>query len=625
MLTTQTNIGREQQAFVALVNMPFGHSMYPSIQLGTLSTLLKSQGIGVKSHYLNLNFAQRIGFPVYDVLCESQLLIGEWQFSRLLFNDNPKHHHYLRDFKPLIEDISRKAGCSSSYLSEIESTLAPQFLTWAMTAIDWGRYRLIGFTSMFHQNVASVTLAKLIKDLYPEVKIVFGGAHYDGEMGLEYFRAFPWIDYVVVGEGEEPFPALVRHVLNGGEADPPPGIIARHNGTLRFTPNDKLFVDFAKMGPPDYDDYFTQLDTVDPSSFKGMNRILLYEGARGCWWGEKHHCTFCGLNAQSMKFRAKSPEQVAREMTYLSHRYDTARFRLVDNIIDMKYIDQLFGKFASDHCDLDVFIETKSNLQKSQIRTLALGGVKCMQPGLESLSATQLKAMDKGVTPMQNIVCLKWSYYYRIAVSWNILLGFPGEVNGDYLHQIDLIPSLVHLQPPEATGKFWLERFSPYYARPHDYGVRMTGPGLAYEYVYDARQVDLRKIAYDFEYELENWPIDPHVYQELVSAVEGWQRLHASNDRPFLYYSKALGYVTVYDGRNPKAPTRRRYDGLAAVLIEMCNESPKSLDQIRATLDESKTDREPLESALVDLTTRRVLYEERGKYFTLAIPEHPYL
>ena len=86
-----------------------------------------------------------------------------------------------------------------------------------------------------------------------------------------------------------------------------------------------------------------------------------------------------------------------------------------------------------------------------------------------------------------------------------------------------------------------------------------------------------------------------------------------------------MGYVTVYDGRNPKAPRRRRYDGLAAVLIEMCNESPKSLDQIRATLDESKTDREPLESALDDLTTRRVLYQERDKYFTLAIPEHPYL
>jgi len=611
-------------AQVALVNMPFSFSKYPSIQLGTLSTLLKSQGIAVDCHHLNVRFAYKIGVPLYELICEKRALFGEWLFSYLLFRDNPKRAEYPRVFKPVFEQIAQQSGQPIGYFEEMATKIAPQFLTWALTAIDWGRYKLVGFTSTFDQNVASLTMAKLIKDLYPEVTIVFGGANYDGEMGLEYFRAFPFIDHVVVGEGEVAFPALAHQVIAGRSTECPPGVAFRQEGQVRLTPNAALFTDFARTGPPDYDDYYHLLAELGETA-KGLDRILLYEGSRGCWWGEKHHCTFCGLNAQSMKFRAKSPEHVAREMTYLSHRYDTARFRLVDNIIDMKYIDELFGRFAADHCDLDVFIETKSNLQKSQIKTLALGGVKCMQPGLESLSATQLKAMDKGVTPIQNIVCLKWSYYYRITVSWNILLGFPGETNGDYLRQIDLIPSLVHLQPPEATGKFWLERFSPYYARPHDYGVRMTGPGLAYQYVYDARQVDLSKIAYDFEYELESWPIDPHVYQELVSAIENWQRLHASNDRPFLYYSKALGYVTVYDGRDPKAATRHRYDGLSAVLIEMCNESPKSLDQIRATLDESKTDREPLESALVDLTTRRVLYEERGKYFTLAIPEHPYL
>jgi len=611
-------------AQVALVNMPFSFSKYPSIQLGTLSTLLKSQGIAVDCHHLNVRFAYKIGVPLYELICEKRALFGEWLFSYLLFRDNPKRAEYPRVFKPVFEQIAQQSGQPIGYFEEMATKIAPQFLTWALTAIDWGRYKLVGFTSTFDQNVASLTMAKLIKDLYPEVTIVFGGANYDGEMGLEYFRAFPFIDHVVVGEGEVAFPALAHQVIAGRSTECPPGVAFRQEGQVRLTPNAALFTDFARTGPPDYDDYYHLLAELGETA-KGLDRILLYEGSRGCWWGEKHHCTFCGLNAQSMKFRAKSPEHVAREMTYLSHRYDTARFRLVDNIIDMKYIDELFGRFAADHCDLDVFIETKSNLQKSQIKTLALGGVKCMQPGLESLSVTQLKAMDKGVTPIQNIVCLKWSYYYRITVSWNILLGFPGETNGDYLRQIDLIPSLVHLQPPEATGKFWLERFSPYYARPHDYGVRMTGPGLAYQYVYDARQVDLSKIAYDFEYELESWPIDPHVYQELVSAIENWQRLHASNDRPFLYYSKALGYVTVYDGRDPKAATRHRYDGLSAVLIEMCNESPKSLDQIRATLDESKTDREPLESALVDLTTRRVLYEERGKYFTLAIPEHPYL
>ena len=613
------------KARVALVNMPFSFSKYPSIQLGTLSALLKSQGIPVDCHHLNVRFAHKIGVPLYEMICEKRALFGEWLFSYLLFRDNPKRTEYPKVFKPVFEQIARQSGHSIAYFEEMATKIAPQFLTWAQTAIDWSQYTLVGFTSTFDQNVASLTMAKLIKDLYPNVTIVFGGANYDGEMGMEYFRAFPFIDHVVVGEGEVAFPALARQVLAKRSNDVPEGVAYRQDGQLRLTPNRALFSDFSKTGPPDYDDYYHLLAELGGAA-QGLDRILLYEGSRGCWWGEKHHCTFCGLNAQSMKFRAKSPEQVAQEMTYLSHRYDTARFRLVDNIIDMTYIDQLFGKFAANHCDLDVFIETKSNLHKNQIRTLAVGGVKCMQPGLESLSLTQLKAMDKGVTPIQNIVCLKWSFYYRISVSWNILLGFPGETNEDYLRQIDLIPSLLHLQPPEATGKFWLERFSPYHARPHEYGVRMTGPGLAYEYIYDARQVDLQKIAYDFEYELENWPVDPHIYQELVAAVEGWQRLHASNDKPFLYYSKALDYVTVYDGRNPKALSRRRYDGLAAVVIEICNEAPKSAEQIRTALAGHTDAREDaLRSLLTDLVAKRVLYEERGKYFTLAVPEHPYL
>jgi hypothetical protein len=141
--------------------------------------------------------------------------------------------------------------------------------------------------------------------------------------------------------------------------------------------------------------------------------------------------------------------------------------------------------------------------------------------------------------------------------------------------------------------------------------------------------VDLKKIAYDFEYELDNCNVDQHLYQELVDLVLEWQRRVGSSDRPFLYYSKAMDYVTVYDGRNPKVPIRRRYDWPAAGIIEVCNEAAKSVDQIR-TLLASRPDRSAnidgeIGQALAVLTDARILYEERGKYFTLAVPENPYL
>ncbi len=612
---------------VALVTMPFSYSKFPSIQLGTLSALLKSQGIGTKTYHFNLQFAHKIGVPLYEILCEKRGLFGEWLFSALLFRDNPKHAQYPQIFRPVFEDTAREAGCSIGHLEEIARTVAPQFLTWALTTVEWDQYDVVGFTSTFDQNVASLSLAKLIKDVYPDVRIVFGGANFDGEMGLEQFRAFPWIDYVVSGEGEHSFPPLVQRILLKQESDIPPGIAHRKDGEICFTPNEQLVTKFDQAPPPDYDDYFADLDELDRQGSTGLNRILLYEGSRGCWWGENHHCTFCGLNAQAMDFRAKSPDQVAVELEYLSSRYDTSRFRLVDNIIDMKYVDGLFGQLAQRHVDLDVFMETKSNLNKRQIQTLAQGGVKCMQPGIESLSHAQLKEMDKGVSPLQNIQCLKWSQYYHIDLSWNILLGFPGETNADYERQMEMIPSLLHLQPPESTSKLWLERFSPYYKWPERYGIRLTGPGLAYEYVYDERKVDLNKIAYDFEYDID-WKVDPRLYDEFVSLVREWKERYQSPNRPFLFFSKSLSYLTVYDGRGD-SPTSERFDQPYAFILEFCNDQAKSFEQIRKALQDqppSGSDHEiqPLADLLASLQKKHLLYEEGGRYFTLALPVNPH-
>jgi ribosomal peptide maturation radical SAM protein 1 len=611
---------------VALVNMPFSSSRYPSIQLGALASLLKAQGIGVKTYHLYLHFAYQIGPPLYEVLCEKRGLLGEWLFSHLLFRDNPKNSEYPRTFKPLFESVARETGCPSSYLQELKLKGAPQYLTRMLKEINWGQYKVVGFTSTFDQNVASLTMAKLIKELHPSVKIVFGGANYDGEMGLEHLRAWPWIDYVVVGEGEVPFPALVKQILDGKDKDVPAGVAYRKDGTIQFKPTPHLFTDFHKTGPPDYDDYFELLDRLDPQRSQGVNRILLYEASRGCWWGEKHHCTFCGLNAQSMEFRSKSPAQVFEEFTVLSSRYNTPRFRFVDNIIDMKYIDELFAKFAAERYDLQVFIETKSNLNKEQIKTLAHGGVKSMQPGIESLSQNQLHEMKKGVSPLQNLQTLKWSSYYDISLAWNILLGFPNETNEDYRKQIALIPSILHFQPPEAVGEIWIERFSPYWKWPEQNGIRITGPGLAYEHVYDPRLVDLNKIAYDFEYELIEKRVDPSMVEELTRLTHEWQRLHTTDDKPFLYYAKAMEFVTIFDGRTPDRAVKQRYDWPHAFIIDFCNDAPKYFGQIRGELNDrsGKTAYEDaaVTRALDDLLKARILYEEKGRYLTLAIPEN---
>lgn len=606
---------------VALVNMPFGFHVYPSIQLGTLSTLLKTHGHEVKSFYLNLHFAHQIDMEVYNKLCEERFLIGEWLFSHMLFGQSCKNQEYTKRFKSHLQNISETINRPESFLLDVKTKMVPEFLHWALESVNWGKYGVVGFTSTFNQNIASVTLAKLIKGKYPSIKILFGGSNFDSEMGLEYFRVFEWIDYVISGEAEDSLPALMAALESG---DPiPQGVIHRVDGDIRFEESQENFNDFKQYGPPDYDDYMEQIREIDPQSPLLENPIILYETARGCWWGEKHHCTFCGLNASTMEFRARSMEQVHADLADLSKRYNSYRFRLVDNILEMKYIDGVFGEFAQNNYDLQFFIEVKSNLTKAQIKNLAHGGVNVIQPGIESFSTNQLQEMDKGVRPMQNVFCLKWALYYGMEVSWSILTGFPKETDDDYRQQIDLLKSLIHLQPPIAVGDIWLERFSPYFTRPDQYSIRITGPGAAYPYVYDGDTIDLMKVAYDFEFE-SDLKIDPALVEELQETVAYWKQRHQSENLPYLIFTKSMDFVTVYDERSAEHPMKLRLEGAAGQAFAFCSDAPRNLDQIHAHLKEKgeTVERTELESILKNLEDQRLMYSERGKYLNLALPHN---
>ncbi len=177
-------------AQVALVNMPFSHSKYPSIQLGTLSALLKSKNIPVDCHHLNVRYAHKIGVPLYEMICEKRALFGEWIFSYLLFRDNPKRAEYPRLFKPVFEQLSRESGYPASFFEDMASRTAPQFLTWALTDIDWGQYKIVGFTSTFDPHHHMIDEGKGPEVFQPHLTVVVRPAEYNGHVWVEVFDEF---------------------------------------------------------------------------------------------------------------------------------------------------------------------------------------------------------------------------------------------------------------------------------------------------------------------------------------------------------------------------------------------------------------------------------------------------
>jgi ribosomal peptide maturation radical SAM protein 1 len=343
---------------------------------------------------------------------------------------------------------------------------------------------------------------------------------------------------------------------------------------------------------------------------------LPFETGRGCWWGAKHHCTFCGLNGATMAFRSKSPDRVVSEIRSLSSRYQRRTLAAVDNIIDFRYFDTVLPMLRDDGYDLDIFYEIKGNLTKAQVRLLRDSGIRRIQPGLESLSSPILRLMRKGITAWQNVRLLKWCAEMGVDPEWNLLFGFPGEPPVEYERMVSLIPSLVHLKPP-VLARLIVERFSPYHFDAAALGVRLIGPEPLQRYLYDADDEDLTELGYYFEYAYADGR-DPEDYVgPLRKAVSTWrdQQGHAS-----LRYFVCPGYVEIVDDRDTTNTVIYALEHWQATTYLECDAgtTPQAL---LATL--SRQSQTVTESALLsflrDCVERGLIYEDEGKFLSLAV------
>jgi ribosomal peptide maturation radical SAM protein 1 len=559
-----------------LVSMPFMGIDRPSIQLGLLKAIGDKHGFAVRTLHANLDFAARIGAEYYRALARARgPLVGEWLFSVAAFGaEAPDPGGHLLD--ECAAELSYLPGSWEQARARLLRTRdgdVPAWLDSLVGSYPWHEVQVVGFSCTFQQNTASFALARRLKRRFPDLVTVFGGANFDGEMGPELVRSVECVDFAVTGEADASFPLLLRALSSGADPAAVPGVCRRAGGRLVAAAPEPPQVSLDDLPVPDYGEYFERAEQLDLLPRAARHQAWIpFESARGCWWGARHHCTFCGLNGTAMEFRAKSPQRVLDELARLARRYRSFRFEAVDNILDMRYLTEVFPAIADSAAGYQIFYEVKANLSRAQLRSLARGGVTHLQPGLESLSSRVLRLMDKGVRAAANVNLLRWARYYDIDVAWTILWGFPGETATDYAAQAAIAPHLVHLQPPEDSGRIRLERFSPLHAQPQRFGVTRREPERSYRYVYPAR-VDLDKIAYFFDYEVAG-ALPEAAYDPLRRALTEWADAWQCEPRPTLTYRSAPGFLQIYDRRDPGRAGTYTFEGAIADIYLACTDRP---------------------------------------------------
>ncbi|MHA1529690.1 MAG: RiPP maturation radical SAM C-methyltransferase [Alphaproteobacteria bacterium] len=597
---------------MALVTMPFVSIWRPSLQIGLLSAIARSKGFSAETFHLNLEFAAAIGGALYQTLCPQRTwLLGDWLFSAAAFRaaaPDPEHR--------ILETAHE--GFDTDQLRRLRDDAVPAYLDHMVSITDWDRFDVVGFTSTFQQNVASFALARRLKETYPNLCTLFGGANFDDAMGRELVRRVPAIDYAIDGEADRAFPEFLEALAAGGDPAAVPGVLCRRNGALRVSEPRPPFDRLDDLPVPDYDEYFERVERLGLIPEASRHDIdLPFESARGCWWGQKHHCTFCGLNGTTMTYRAKSPDRLFDELATLSSRYHSFQFMAVDNILDPAYLKDLFPRLGEQQLDYKIFYETKANLRKEQIRLLGEGGVNRLQPGIESFSTRVLGLMRKGTTAIQNVNMLRWTRYYGIGAAWNLIWGFPGESEADCAVQRALLPHLGFLEPPEGWGRVWLERFSPLFRERATFPMRSMGPARNYAFVYPA-EVDLEDVAYFFDYELEH-ALPDSAFEEIGRLIEAWKASWRGAVRPSLTYRRAPALVQIEDARDPAKPLTYSLDGPLAALYPAFSERPMSAAGAREKWG-WEWPVEEIEGTLDEFCGKGLMMRDGNLFLTLALP-----
>ncbi|NQT90744.1 MAG: B12-binding domain-containing radical SAM protein [Candidatus Omnitrophica bacterium] len=180
------------------------------------------------------------------------------------------------------------------------------------------------FRKRFHE------VAQLAKETLGDVIVVGGGPYVT--MSFEDAALDENLDYLVTGEGEITFTALIEALLQGRSGQDVDGLSYRRDAEMVKASPRAFIEDLDALPFPDYS--LSEIDHYAGLSNYGFNRrrqgIIL--SSRGC----PGRCIFCH-RIFGQKTRARSPENVFREIESLHRDFGIKDFYFIDDNFSHDY------------------------------------------------------------------------------------------------------------------------------------------------------------------------------------------------------------------------------------------------------------------------------------------------
>jgi ribosomal peptide maturation radical SAM protein 1 len=607
------------QGRVLLVSAPWTLFNRPSLPLGVLKAYLSKAVPQVQTDacHLYLQLAHALGYKRYQEVSK-RVWRAEAVFSALLY---PTRAHLAES---LYNRTLKKRGSAPNNFKQLVGKAEIVMADWLQT-INWSALDLVGFTISFCQVTASLYLISQIKTICPSLPVVVGGSSFSGERSSALLNVFPYIDYLVVGEGEQPLSDLLSRLTklpsrsleelpdNVFSSDTEPGERNRFSQVSRL---DRLPV-------PDYDDYFNML-----SEFSPQNRffpVLPIEGSRGCWWhrrdGSGHFkgCAFCNLNLQWQGYRTKRPDQVVREVDHLVGRYQVLSLAFADNVFPINHASTIFDGIRELGRDLSIFTELRANTPPRLLQKMKQAGVDTVQVGIEALSSRLLTKMNKGMRAIDNLNLMKHCEALGIVNASNLMLHFPGSDEHDVKETLQSL-LFTRWYRPLKTVNFWLGLESPIHRFYRRFQIRSVfnhpnSKKLFPEPVAEGIRFMIQGYRGDRTRQLKLW-------RPVETEIRKWQKDYAiiqrqTDGKPALIFRDGGRFIIIDQHLPMQATAKHRLTGISAEIYRYCH-IPRTFNQVAEVFAAHSP--EQIRSFFTSMVQKRLIFEEGDCYLSLAVP-----
>ncbi len=280
----------------------------------------------------------------------------------------------------------------------------------------------VGISSMIggNQLERGLNIARFIKDQRHGLPVILGGPA--TSVISEQLFEDPNIDYLVLGQGEQPVSDLVNNLIQGKNTENIHGIMSRNKREM-LKP---VFQD-KNLFPP-YPWYLLDAEKYIREDRYLGKRILNYASSQGC----SYRCGYCSESASySCHWKALTGERTFNEVKQLKINY---------NLDGIKFYDANFfvnpGRvidFAKRLNDSNLQLNWGASAHPKGVIRLAdnlaeikKSGLNRLLIGAESGSQNTLDYIHKGCTVEDNILTAKLCAEHHISSAFTFIVGLPG-------------------------------------------------------------------------------------------------------------------------------------------------------------------------------------------------------